>query len=61
MVIGAAPICYECAHFRTNREEGLVCKAFPKGIPDAVLFQGSDHKEPLEGDHGIQFEEKNSN
>ena len=44
--------CDVCRH----RGEGETCAAFPKGIPDVILGNEHDHREPYEGDHGIQFE-----
>ena len=55
-MIGAAPVCLGCKHFHREAKEGLTCDAFPEGIPDSILQGDSDHREPVEGDHGIQFE-----
>jgi hypothetical protein len=52
-------ICGECAHFSEEaREEDHrpTCAAFPGGIPDEILFDGFDHREPHPDDNGIQFE-----
>ena len=61
-MIGSAPICVECVHFGKGQAEeegtGLTCAAFPKGIPDELLFGDHDHRHPFEGDSGIQFEAK---
>jgi hypothetical protein len=32
------------------------CNAFPQGIPDLVTGGKHDHRTPLPGDHGIQYE-----
>jgi hypothetical protein len=46
-----------CKHF-----QGVVkCAAFPDRIPDAIWLQGNKHTEPFPGDHGIQFEQRQSN
>jgi len=29
---------------------------FPDGIPDEILTNGHDHRQPFEGDNGIVFE-----
>jgi len=31
------------------------CKAFPKGIPKAMILGKEDHRKPLVGDGGIRF------
>ena len=36
-------LCFLCIHYR----EGLRCKAFPKGIPKAVLKGEKEHREPF--------------
>ena len=38
--------------------ERVVCKAFPKGIPDEIAYGNNKHLEPFPGDNGIQFEPK---
>ncbi len=58
MPTGSAPICMECKNYRVKDTTKNSCNAFPKGIPDIVIFGGSDHKKSLPGDHGIQFEQK---
>jgi len=51
------PICVDCKHMRGCTEEaGLLCDAFPEGIPDEILLCKFDHHKPYRGDHGIQFE-----
>ncbi len=32
------------------------CTAFPDGIPDVIFNNEFDHRQPYEGDHGIQWE-----
>lgn len=46
------PICHTCKHWNGN----LACKAFPKGIPVGVFTNEWDHRYPIRGDHGIQYE-----
>jgi len=53
-MIGEAPICMWCKHFR--RTGPLACDAFPEGIPDEILLHRNPHLAPFPGDHGIQFE-----
>ena len=48
------PQCTACIHFRAN----YACAAFPGGIPEDVLFNRVDHREPVEGDNGVRFEAK---
>ena len=31
------------------------CAAFPDGIPDLILHNGFDYRQPFEGDHGLQW------
>ena len=57
-----AVICFNCKHWidpdpDTPMEERVAkCQAFPDGIPDEILSTDIIHKEPYEGDGGIQFE-----
>jgi hypothetical protein len=34
---------------------GGTCTAFPEGIPQAILANEVDHREPVLGDHGVRF------
>lgn len=47
------PMCYFCAHAANG--EGWKCSAFPDGVPSKILKGRSDHRKPVEGDHGVQF------
>ncbi len=35
--------------------EGPFCAAFPTGIPDRIFTNQVDHRQPVEGDHGLQW------
>lgn len=52
-------ICTKCVHFgATDDPENpdlVSCTAFPAGIPDEILRQGFDHRNPYEGDGGVMF------
>lgn len=54
-MIGPPPVCVRCVHYRGGSEAGLTCAAFPEGIPQSVIIEGNDHREPIVGDHGIRF------
>jgi len=48
------PMCVYCKH---KYENDIRCEAFPDGIPKEIFFTSEiDHREPYEGDNGIQFE-----
>ena len=47
------PMCYSCAHL--SIEPGMICDAFPEGIPEAIYLSRFDHRMPYAGDHGIVF------
>ena len=46
------PICVRCKHLHPD----WTCDAFPDGIPREIKLDEVDHRKPIEGDHGIQFE-----
>jgi hypothetical protein len=56
MTTGPAPICAYCRHY-TRAAAVFSCAAFPRGIPDGIIGNEQDHRQPVEGDHGIQFEQ----
>lgn len=43
--------CFFCKHAK----KGKVCDAFPEGIPVEILLNKKDHRNPVDGDHGITF------
>ncbi|MGD8441011.1 MAG: hypothetical protein PVG53_10775 [Holophagae bacterium] len=45
--------CVWCRHRSSN---GRRCRAYPDGIPDAILRNRHDHRLPYEGDSGLRFE-----
>lgn len=47
--------CATCARLRTPFPAPPVCEAFPDGIPDEVYHNGVDHRQPIAGDHGLQW------
>lgn len=56
----SAFLCLWCKHLH-GRDDGpmpvdLRCDAFPDDIPDAILDNEIDHRQPVEGDNGITFE-----
>jgi len=52
-----APACNSCKHLIIDVDSPIMaCKAFPAGIPDAILDGDDDHKLPVRGDNGIQYE-----
>ncbi len=57
------PQCFECKNLLEHRADviGPVCKAFPNGIPQKILFNLHDHKKPYPGDGGIRFEPMENN
>lgn len=49
-------LCPECKHFVDDKK--FTCEAFPKGIPDTVVFGEFIHTKPFKEDNGIQFEQR---
>lgn len=59
MTTGPRPQCDACLHRHPIRlDEPWTCDAFPDGIPEAIIDDEVDHRQPIAGDHGIQFEAK---
>lgn len=63
MTIGPTSQCSTCRHYRSpfsredgNWDGGPFCDAFPDSIPDEILTNRLDHRQPLPGDHGVQWE-----
>jgi len=53
------PICEWCKHLNRDPEStDYTCKAFPGGIPEAIVLSMVDHRKPIEGDHGTQFTQR---
>lgn len=51
------PLCATCRFaFTPTRGTPPTCRAFPTGIPDAILMSEVDHHFPYPGDHGIQYQ-----
>lgn len=36
--------------------EQKTCRAFPNGIPEAIYLGQTQHRKPINGDNGIQYE-----
>jgi hypothetical protein len=47
-------MCGKCAN-RDFDAPTPVCAAYPDGIPDEIIRQGFDHRQPYPGDNGIRF------
>lgn len=61
MTTTLAPYCLSCKHLTSEgaglSSEAFRCEAFPDGVPMKILTWEVDHREPVEGDQGIQFEQ----
>jgi hypothetical protein len=54
-------LCLGCEHLRTSPYQApWTCDAYPDnpGIPVEIKYSGFDHRQPFEGDNGIQFEQR---
>jgi hypothetical protein len=47
--------CATCRH-KDQEADGPYCTAFPQGIPRKILDGDNQHRQPVDGDHGIQYE-----
>lgn len=52
--------CSLCVHRDRGGKLPPSCAAFPDGIPDEIMSNLVDHREPVEGDQGIRFEPRDS-
>lgn len=56
------PQCVNCLFLDRRKSQNqatplpYTCIAFPAGIPDLIIRNKFDHKNPYPGDNGIQFE-----
>ena len=53
-------LCLWCPRLH-GRDEGpmpaeLSCDAYPESIPDKIVNNEVDHREPVKGDSGLRFE-----
>ena len=46
----------QCVWCRHRSSDGRRCRAYPDGIPDAILMNRHDHRSPYKGDSGLRFE-----
>ena len=46
----------QCVWCRHRSAGGRHCRAFPKGIPEAIIKNRHDHRSPFNGDYGVRFE-----
>ena len=50
--------CIDCKNFiGMNEKEEYYCKAFPEGISSEVFWNKISHKENIEGENGVKFEQ----
>ncbi len=49
-------VCTSCTHLDREHRLERRCKAFPRGIPEEIWDGKNDHRKPVRGDHGIQYE-----
>jgi hypothetical protein len=66
VTIGPVSQCSTCARFqspfasvtslRSRLKQGATCAAFPDGIPEDILRNLVDHRNPVKGDHGLRWE-----
>ncbi len=48
--------CSYCRHVTVDDRHRASCPAFGGEIPEAILMNEVDHRDPYPGDHGIRFE-----
>lgn len=48
--------CMSCSRFDSTILDKNVCSAFPEGIPNKIIGGLISHREPVKGDHGLQWD-----
>jgi hypothetical protein len=55
-VVSTPSQCAVCAHFSRGGDfPTSACRPYMGGIPDDILMNRADHREPYDGDDGIRF------
>lgn len=58
-IVIVEPQCSDCAFFMWWMDEPKpICRAFPFGIPDGIWDGSIDHTQPVDGDNGIQYRQR---
>lgn len=47
--------CSICHHFRRENKMQETCTAFPQKIPEAILLNQADHRQPFPGDRSVRW------
>lgn len=47
--------CVYCRHLAPSTL-GFGCKAYPGGVPDEIVTNSADHRQPFDGDDGVRFQ-----
>ena len=50
-----APICINCKHLIQTEGWTWKCAAFPDAIPEEIVNNIADHRQPFEGDNNIRY------
>ncbi len=50
--------CVVCKWLTIKPAGEITCEAFPKVIPDEILYGLNDHRKPFKGDNGKQFKDR---
>ena len=50
--------CLDCKNFIDKSNDLFICKAFPQGIPSDIFWNKISHTDPIDGDGGVRFQER---